>query len=367
MAVLGWLIVVIISFCAGYLATSSVLEKVKKHRKYPFNRDRSLLWKTQSSDILIERKLEIMSILGGVFSVVLAIILLVTVREDLKILVIIGFGFAGFLFGTISYGNYQAAPKVKITPTISQVNTKSGTPFVNESREPKEQLENRLKELTDSPIWDWDQFRGILICLGMLGEGRYIPASRRPDRVSINGLLSTCDELMSISTQKQGRETSRAVLVDRERSSLVISGKTVIGSSEKVSINMGTEPGREIWQVPILTIHVHPSKASEAGLSDMDYISFLTDPRQIIMMVCIQGGVLFTMKTTATPRRISEKIAKRWISDTRREITSIWLNLHLPNAVLGFNKAICTEFGLILFKTTDKENNIADRINVTEG
>lgn len=226
-------------------------------------------------------------------------------------------------------------------------------------------LERRLLQLTEAPIWNWGQFRGVLIALATLGAGRYVPASRRPDTVCLDGLQTPFTELRTLSRQRQGSETSRVVLVDTQRSCLVIGGKIHIGSDQRVTVDLSPEPGHEMAQVPIATIHVHPEQEGDYGLSDVDYISFLSDYRQFIMIVCIKGGQLIAMKTTATPATITSDTAQRLITATRDEILALLSSLRLSEATLAFNKAICTEFGMTVYRTTDVEGNVAVRIAVT--
>lgn len=222
---------------------------------------------------------------------------------------------------------------------------------------------SRLRALTRYPIWDWECFRGVLICLATMGTGHYVPASQRPDGVYLDGLHPTFRELRAISAQRQGRETSRVVLVDRERSCLIISGITYVGSTRQVRVSMATQPGRAQVQSPILTIHVHPNQGGDVGFSSQDYVNFLSDQRQIVMAICCQGGVLLAMKTSSTPRQVPSQTAERMISLSRDDITSIWSKLGLPNPVLSLNKAICTEFGMTLYQT--KGTGMARRIDVT--
>ena len=107
-----------------------------------------------------------------------------------------------------------------------------------------ERLKSELTTLSEKPTWNWDRFRSILICQGRIGEGCYIPAAHRPDYIYLDGFLPTINELRQISSQRNGRETSRVGLVDRERQKLVISGKTVVGTDSQVHLYLGSEPGR---------------------------------------------------------------------------------------------------------------------------
>jgi hypothetical protein len=227
-----------------------------------------------------------------------------------------------------------------------------------------ENLKLELITLSDKPAWNWDRFRSILIYQGRIGEGCYIPAAQRPDYIYLDGFLPTINELRQISAQRNGRESSRVGLVDRERHKLVISGKTVVGTDSQVHLNMGSEPGREAFQLPILTIHVHPDKGGERGLSNQDYISFLTDRRQVMMMICFRGGVMFTMKTSSTRKIISSETATKWVSGVLKEMMIQKSQLNLPGALLAFNKEICLEFGLTLYQALVPSENVARRIEV---
>jgi hypothetical protein len=173
-------------------------------------------------------------------------------------------------------------------------------------------------------------------------------------------------ELRGLSAQRDGRETSRVALVDRGRKRLVISGKTTVGSSTRVNMYLGSEPGREAYQTPILTIHVHPDTGGERGLSDQDYVSFLTDTRQVLMMICFRGGILFSMKTSSSPKKISSDTALKWVSDVLKEMMTLRSNLHLPGVILPFNKEIFLEFGMTLYQALEPCENVAHRIDVVK-
>jgi hypothetical protein len=144
----------------------------------------------------------------------------------------------------------------------------------------------------------------------------------------------------------------------------VISGKTRIGTDSQVKIDMQPESGRERLQMPVLTIHVHPGIEKKQGLSDIDYISFLTDVRQIIMMICYQEGIMFAMKTSVTMIANPERIQPR-IAEIRQDILSSWSNLFFADAILAFNKAVCVEFGMTLYRAPASSENTAHRIDVT--
>jgi hypothetical protein len=83
------------------------------------------------------------------------------------------------------------------------------------------------------------------------------------------------------------------------------------------------------------------------------------------MAICFQGGILLAVKTTATRKNVSPDAARRQISASLKDISSIWSRLHLSNPLLDFNKAVCLEYGMTLYQTKDLTQNQARRIGVT--
>jgi hypothetical protein len=226
--------------------------------------------------------------------------------------------------------------------------------------------ERRLEDLSSNLVWGWWRFRQVLITLVMLGPGYYIPARHRPNFVYLDGLQDTFSKLRSLSRQREGRETGCAVLVDRRWECLVISGKTSVGTQTRTPIILTPQPGRENVQVPILTIHVHPDLELASGLSDIDYVSFLVDPLQIAMIMLWKGGVLFTLKTSATATNIEQVSAKRRIDNlVKKNLEQPWSALNWQNAMLSFNKEVCLEFGLTLYEAPAPSSTVARRIEVT--
>ncbi len=237
-------------------------------------------------------------------------------------------------------------------------------------RNPSSPSSSSVDQLASSNDWDWKHFRSILISLAGKRSGVYLPASKRPDLVHLDGLLATFAELRSISHASHEREVSRAIFVDRLRKTLVISGRTHIGSTNHVLVDMQPEPGRGWVQIPVMTIHVHPGREKTQGLSDVDYFSFLSDPRQIIMMICYQAGILFAMKTSVTMIASPTGLQAR-IAEIRGDVTRSWSTKYgwifaFPDAIFAFNKAVCLEFGMTLFRAPASSETVAHRIEVTQ-
>jgi hypothetical protein len=351
---LGGIALICFVFYAGYAMMHAILSKIFLDKKS----------KKVSTRFDSEKDVEGVSFVVGGIAVVITLILIFNAPEESRTEIWIGLTFAGIVASVISFVIAESSPTSKVTTTYEPQPQFTSTLPDQETRLKDEVIRNELRGLTEKSVWNWENFRSILICQGRIGEGCYIPAAHRPDYVYLDGFLPTVKELRELSAQRDGRETSRVALVDRERKSLVISGKTMVGSPTRVNMYLGSEPGREASQTPILTIHVHPDTGGEIGLSDQDYLSFLTDTRQVLMMICFRGGILFSMKTSSSPKIISSDTAMKWVSDVLNEMMTLRSNLHLPGMILAFNKEICLEFGMTLYQALEPSENVAYRIDV---
>ena len=220
-----------------------------------------------------------------------------------------------------------------------------------------------LDELTRPRIWNWQRFRQVLIDLSILGPGNYVPSPNRPESISLQGLGQTVAELQSLSEAK-GRETSKVVFGDRERKALVVSGKTAIGSESQVVLAIETEVGREKVQQRAVTIHTHPIVDTANGLSDVDYLTFISDPEQIAMIMAYEGGIIMALKTTVTPNAMRQEDVSRRLADIRHDYFDQSGSSPLLK-VVELNKAICAEFGLTLY-TAPKGSDTVRRVEVTK-
>lgn len=241
-------------------------------------------------------------------------------------------------------------PKVKLPPKSEAA--------------PQNYYQKRLEQLSQPEFWNWNSFREIIINLVKIGEGNYLPATNVPKFIFIDGLLPVIPELLKISEAHNGVETSRVILVDRDRSSLIQSGKTRIGTTTSVLMDYSTEKGREYSQTPVLAIHLHPRMPGSEVFSDNDYLAFLMEPRLIVMVVSNEKEVVFAMKTTATRSTRDVEEIRKHISSSQKDILEIWKGLSLPMPELAFNKAICMEYGLVLYKVDGARKNMARHISV---
>ncbi len=346
---LGSFLGIFIAFGLGCIGTSRLLKFIAEGR---------IGVTGKANSFFTRRNIGIFIGVGGVITSFLYALLLIRLPMECftPILVVVLFsGFYAIFFNIITKKPSQTPLKKSVPVPVTSQNVTGSI----------EDLHSNLEILTKSPTWEWWRFRSVLIYLARIGQGCYIPANRRPDQISLDGLGATFTELRQISNSSNGRETSRAVFVDKEMSCLVISGKTHIGTIKSVKIDMETQPRRQYAQLPVLTIHVHPSMGSPEGFSDIDYTSFLSDNRLIVMVICYEGGVFLALKTSATSKNITASTAQHMISTIRHDILRIWSNLNIPNSILAFNKAVCMEFGMTLYKTTGPDNNVAYRIEVT--
>lgn len=272
----------------------------------------------------------------------------------------------------VGYWVYLAVSTYQKKETASKKETEykeyTGSPPIYRAEVPRPipqpRAEPKEDEMTKIKNWEWYTFRDILIKLSQKGPGKYIAGAKRPDYIHLDGLLPTVAEMRQISSKSHNRESSRVVFADTGRSSLVISGITRIGTTNQVKVDMQPEPGRENVQIPVMTIHVHPGRSESHGLSDIDYISFLSDQRQIIMMILYEGGILFAMKTSVTMTGTNDNVQRR-IADIRKDVLRSWPNIYIPNSVLAFNKAVCLEFGMTLYRAPSSNEDVAHRIDVT--
>lgn len=346
---LGSFVGIFFAFGLGCIATSRLLK---------FIAEGGIGTTGKPKRFFTQRNIDIFIVFGGLITSIFYTLLLIRLPMECftPILVVLLFGgFYAILFKIITKKPAQIGLKKSVPGPVSSQNVTG----------PNEDLHANLDILTKSLYWEWWRFRSVLIYLARIGQGSYIPANRRPDQISLDGLATTFAELRQISASSNGRETSRAVFVDKELSCLVISGKTHIGTLWSVKIDMEAQPGRQYAQLPVLTIHVHPSIGSPEGFSDIDYISFLTDNRLIVMVICYQGGVFLALKTSATSKNIAASTAQKMISTISHDILKVWSNFSLPNSILAFNKAVCMEFGMTLYQMTGFESSIAYRIEVT--
>jgi len=230
----------------------------------------------------------------------------------------------------------------------------------------REDSEKRIQQYSESSIWKWQEFTEILTNLVYIAENKYIPAANIPKIIYIDGLIPIITNLIRISKGHNKVEISRSIFVDRERFCLIQSGRTKIGQDTSVNPDFTTEMGRDYYQTPIITIHIHPLLQGSFHFSYVDYISFLSVPKIFVMIVSNSEDIMMAIKTSATPTNTDPESIKKHIISTKDDISRIWNRLGIPQYELNLNKTICMEFGLILYKSIKGNTNIMKHINVVE-
>ncbi len=226
-----------------------------------------------------------------------------------------------------------------------------------------------LDRLTEPSNWDYSAFKTVLLALAMMGNGQSVPAHNAPDHISLSGWEYDIKEL-SGACLSRGVEYSRAIFADIGKKALVMSGKTAIGTESSSWLVLTKQPGREFFQKRIASIHTHPTiwSALPHGFSGTDYEQFLADNEQQAMVICYGDRLLLTLKTTAFSWKMSKETISRRIEECKRDFLNFReLDLEESNAaVVRFNKMICVEFGLSLYRGLQREQFTLNRIKVTE-
>ena len=228
---------------------------------------------------------------------------------------------------------------------------------------PKDQ--EALDRLTEPRNWDYGQFRSILVALAKVGNGQSITARHRPDSIHLQGWRQYTDDLVERS-RESGKEHARVILADTDKDSLVVSGKITVGSKHSVRLDVSRQPGREIFQKAIASLHVHPDSPTSHGLSGQDYKTFLADSEQQAMMIAYgKANRIMVLKTTVTPNNLTESTIDQRIKDAEGDYLENSTK-HPVLRVVDINKSVCSEFGLVMYMADEKNNDLFERVNVTE-
>lgn len=214
-----------------------------------------------------------------------------------------------------------------------------------------------LEQLTAPKNWDFERFKVVLLFLSTLKPGNSIVSHNRPDSIHLQGwnkLLSDLDE----KSQATKHEHARVVFADIEKKSLV-AGRIAEGTLTSVLLDPQPQPGRERLQRRIATLHTHPQ--GTAGFSEQDYFSFLTDKLEQVMVLSFgPKNILLAFKTSSTPNNLEPDSVKKRIAETSSE-------LYKPGSMpshIAFNKTVCAEFGLTLYRADAQTRDLFKRINV---
>src|SRR3990167_5501088 len=223
-----------------------------------------------------------------------------------------------------------------------------------------------LHNLTQNKHWDSVQSKKVLVSLAMLRPGNFIPAENAPESIHLQSWRPFIDDLVK-RTSQSGREYSRAVLADTGKQSIIMSGKIIAGDEHTTRLELLKQPGREREQLHVGSMHTHPWVTTEGmaklnlgshGLSGTDYRTFLSDPEQQFMMIVYgEKNSMFAMKTSATPNNMRRERLEKRIAECELDYLNNG-NASFMERVAFFNKAVCTEFGLTLYRATPETRDL---------
>jgi hypothetical protein len=223
-----------------------------------------------------------------------------------------------------------------------------------------------LEELTTPRHWEYDRFKKVMVSLARTSKGNHTPAINRPDSINIQNLRKYVDNLMG-KTKISRLEYGQTVFADTQRESFVVSKTIKEGSNDEVDLIWDYEPGRKFFQKRTLSFHTHPQGEGYVvnGFSDTDYSGFMNDLEQQAMLIAYGDEVLMVMKTSVTPNNLSKESTKRRIKECSQDF---YFDSGKPSkqAIVDFNKEICIELGLVLYRADAQDKNVMRRVPVTK-
>jgi len=221
-----------------------------------------------------------------------------------------------------------------------------------------------MEAITAKKHWEASDFTKILCSLATLPGAPKIPGANRPDSIDLHSWVRPINQLWELTAQT-GREHGRVVFADAGSSGLVM-GKTISGTETGIALVPEKQRGREHLQRMVATIHTHPNGERGIGkvFSGMDFLSFMSNAdEQAMCAVYDSHTALLVLKTSATPT-LSPQSLQRRIHETVTDFHGPGAMHQQVKGAIDFNKMICTELGLTLYRMTP-ENGRFMRIEVT--
>jgi hypothetical protein len=224
-----------------------------------------------------------------------------------------------------------------------------------------------LDKLTEPRNWNYEDFKQVITSLALTRQ--YVPARNRPDSIHIQGLRPCLDNLFDLA-KKHGVEIAQPIFSDIEKRDFTL-GRTTkgVGNDSKHSVRLDTrrQPGREFKQRLSLSAHIHPEGTeglgNGLGLSDQDFLILLSDPNQIGMIMRVGKTLFMALKTSVTPNNMKAKSVERQIQQAKTDYIDRNTKTDLER-LTDFNKAVCAEFGMVLFMATEQSRDLMERVNV---
>ncbi|MFA6257013.1 MAG: hypothetical protein WCT29_01760 [Candidatus Paceibacterota bacterium] len=189
-------------------------------------------------------------------------------------------------------------------------------------------IERSIDLLTKPNEWDFSRFKEIMINLGVLNNGQYIPASNAPEKIHCEGWDDTMVELLRLMEQHGDIEFARSVRTDIHDKNITM-GDITQGDDSKVQFDISKDKGKEASQRIVGTFHTHPSGVASYGLSPVDFITLLVQDATKDYLKLTGGNFAATMLSVAE-----------------------------------FNKAVCAEFGLTMYMSIKENPDLFKRVEV---
>lgn len=164
-------------------------------------------------------------------------------------------------------------------------------------------------------------------------------------------------------TEKTGREHGEPVFVDVERESLVF-GRITMGTNEHTRVDATPQPGRELLQRIIATMHAHPKVEVAHGLSTQDYLQLLSYERLQAEMLVFDENMIMVLKTSVTPNNDINVNLEHKLQDLDSDYFRSGISPVV--SLIDFNKAVCSEFGLVMYMGNASSGGILTRVEVTK-
>lgn len=218
------------------------------------------------------------------------------------------------------------------------------------------------EQLTASKNWDFQQFTRVIVALSTIDQ--YMPGSRAPQSIHIQGFRKKLDRLYELSDEA-GLEHAQPILTDLDTRKFVY-GRITRGSKHRVRLDLKKQEGREHLQRRVLSMHIHPKGeglGNGLGLSGADFITLLSDPEQIGMMMRVIDTIFLVLKTNVTPNNLGKGAVEKMIKQISEDYLVNSGKIGLLRLV-DFNRAVCMESGMVLFMATKQSRDLMERVKV---
>jgi hypothetical protein len=227
--------------------------------------------------------------------------------------------------------------------------------------------EKVLEQITAPKNWGYERFKQVMVALASVHPGVSVPAPNRPESIHVQNIRKHIDDLTD-KTVATGHEHSRVIFGDKEQNAFVL-GKVVEGTDRTVGLDTTPQQGKETQQRMIASIHTHPTNVQGGmahGFSDGDYNDFLTNPKEQAMFITFgKDNILMALKTSVTPNNLTRERIKQQVKETYDDVMAANPNKAINMKFVDFNKAVCMELGLTLYRANAQSKDLMERVNVT--